>query len=409
MIGHIRERERDRQRERERDRKKRKTFDFHRPESLNRWINACVPLADAFSFLGILFVKLSEIDLFSWIWYSYSFRGKVFPTQVVQTVFKHKLAQPTALVQQHLERWGCVALCGYIFLKYATAIYHLCMPFYNKNKLIYHNSFSVSEVLSTNGYSRLFFGPSGKHGKINNLANHTKKQAKRGQETIENTDEKSIFTGAIHVSRVWGPRSRNFTAKIRHGSPKVFRRRRGPRAQPFLGRNRSKVKRKKNQSGHSLSPYIDVMTGTVGFIVDQKSWGCKSGGNYNMFFQKNEWKLSAHLHWMKKNKVRSGSIFSSHPHNVDTWFWYVVIEPTCFLDKQNCLMCALKHVKHSMFVHVCHLNEYVHIFGQWTTISMSCSTGVHLTDHKQPLGRFWVRSDMPRKTAASRLWTNFPR
>jgi hypothetical protein len=46
------------------------------------------------------------------------------------------------------------------------------------------------------------------------------------------------------------------------------------------------VKRKKNQSGHSLSPYIDVMTGTVGLIVDQKSGGCKSGGNYNMFFQK---------------------------------------------------------------------------------------------------------------------------
>ena len=48
------------------------------------------------------------------------------------------------------------------------------------------------------------------------------------------------------------------------------------------------MKRKKNQSGHSLSPYIDVMTGTVGLIVDQKSGGCKSGGNYNMFFQKNE-------------------------------------------------------------------------------------------------------------------------
>lgn len=151
------------------------------------------------------------------------------------------------------------------------------------------------------------------------------------------------------------------------------------------------------------------MIGTVGLIVDQKSGGCKSGGNYNMFFQKMNEKYRHIFIESKKIKVRSGSIFSSHPHNVDTWFWDVVIEPTCFLDKQNCLICALKHFKHSMFVHVCHLNEYVHIFGQWTTISMSCSTGVHLTDHKQPLGRLWVITDMPRKTAASRLWTNFPR
>ena len=180
-----------------------------------------------------------------------------------------------------------MALCGYVF---SEICYRHLPPLHailqQKQTNLPRQFLCQRFCLQTGIPDCSFSGHSGKHGKINNLANQTTKKTKQGQETIENTDEKSFFAGAIHVSRVWGRRSRNFAAKIRHGSPKVFRRR-GPRAQPFLG-NRSKVKRKKNQSGHSLSPYIDVMTGTVGLIVDQKSGGCKSGGNYNMFFQKNE-------------------------------------------------------------------------------------------------------------------------
>jgi hypothetical protein len=140
------------------------------------------------------FCKLSEIDLFSWIWYSYRFCGKVFPTQVVLTVFKHKLAQPTALMQKHLERWGCVALCGYVF---SEICYRHLPPLHailqQKQTNLPRQFLCQRFCLQTGIPDSSFSGSSGKHGKINNLANHTtKKQARQGQETIDARMKKKL-------------------------------------------------------------------------------------------------------------------------------------------------------------------------------------------------------------------------